>query len=171
MQLHVPKDFTAQMLHHQVAETFAQYPEFLAAKMKEYLKNCNLTYTQYVFAVYCGDVWCDEYMLGAIGWMFNVRISIISPFFNALWNLYHDGRKNPDIILITNGKGFRTRQDRISHLSGTRGKETTWECVGSKEKLHQVETYTGYTEGQMMGNTESKPCCNKKKRKHLNKYQ
>ena len=151
MQLHAPKDFTTEMLRHQVAETFAQYLEFFATKMKEYLKNCNLTYTQYVFAVYRGDVWCDEYMLGTIGQMFNIRISIISPFFNALWNLYHDGRKNPDIILIANGKGFRTQQDRISHLSGTRGKETTWECVESKEKLHQVETYTGYTEGQMMG--------------------
>ena len=32
MQLHVPKDFTAQMLRHQVAETFAQYPEFLLQK-------------------------------------------------------------------------------------------------------------------------------------------
>ena len=61
------------------------------------------------------------------------------------------GIKDPDIILIANGKGFRTRQDRISHLSGTRGKKTTWECVGSKEKLCQVETYTGYTKGQMMG--------------------
>ena len=151
MQLHVPKDFTAQMLRHQVAETFAQYPEFFAAKMKDYLKNCNLTYTQYVFAVYRGDVWCDEYMLGTIGRMFNIRISIISPFFNAVWNLYHDGTKDPDMILIANGKGFRTRQDRISHLSGTRGKKTTWECVGSKEKLRQVETYTGYTKGQMMG--------------------
>ena len=38
MQLHVPREFTVDMLRHQIAEHFAQYPDFFAPKMKEYLK-------------------------------------------------------------------------------------------------------------------------------------
>ena len=36
------------------------------------------------------------------------------------------------------------------HLTATRSKGDTWECVGSDQKLKAVETYTGFTEGKMM---------------------
>ena len=44
MQLHVQKEFTVDMLCHEVAEHFAQYPDFFAPKMKEYLKNWKISY-------------------------------------------------------------------------------------------------------------------------------
>ena len=103
MQLHVPKESTVDMLRHEVAEHFAQYPDFFAPKMKEYLKN--------VYTLYHGEIWCDEYILGAVGHMYNIQISVISPLFSDLWNVYHNGQQKPDVVLVTNGRGFRTHYD------------------------------------------------------------
>ena len=56
MQLHVLKEFTV-------------------------VKNCKISYNHYVYAVYHGEIWCDEYILGAVGCMYNIQISVISPLF------------------------------------------------------------------------------------------
>ena len=151
MQLHVPREFTVDMLRHQIAEHFAQYPDFFAPKMKEYLKNCKISYNRYIYAVYHGEIWCDEYILGAISRMYNIRLSIISPLFSDLWNVYHDGKGKPDVVLVINGRGFRTHYDRITHFTATKGTEHKWQCVGSSQQLQAVDMYTGYSEGQMMG--------------------
>ena len=139
------------MFRHQVAEHFAQYPDFLAPKMKEYLKNCKISYNHYIYAVYHGEIWCDEYILGAVGRMYNIWISVISRLFSDLWNVYHDGQQKPDVVLVTNGWGFRTHYDRITHFSATKGTEDKWKCIGSNQQIQAVEMYTGYSEGQMMG--------------------
>ena len=106
MQLHVLREFTVDIFHHQVAEHFAQYPDFFAPKMKEYLKNGKTSYNHYIYAVYHGEIWCDEYILSAVGHMYNIQINVISPLFSDLWNVYHDRQQKPDVVLVTNGQGF-----------------------------------------------------------------
>ena len=148
MQLHVPKDFKVHMLRHLVAEHFALYPDFFAPKMDNYLKESKIGYNWYVYGVYNGDIWCDEYILGAIVHMFNIRISVISPLFSDLWHVYHDGKEDPDVILVANRRGFHTEFDRITHFSATKGSEH--KCVGSNLELQPVEKYSGFVEGQSM---------------------
>ena len=150
MQLHVPKDFKVHMLRHLVAEHFALYPDFFAPKMEKYLKESKIGYNRYVYGVYNRDIWCDEYILGAIVHMFNIRISIISPRFSDLWHVYHNGKEDPDVILVANGRGFRTEFNRFTHFSATKGSEHQWRCVGSNLELQPVEKYSGFVEGQSM---------------------
>ena len=80
MQLNVLREFTVDMFRHQVAEHFAQYPDFFAPKMKEYLKNCKI-YNCYTYAVYHREIWGDEYIFCTVGHMYNIRRSVISTLF------------------------------------------------------------------------------------------
>ena len=82
--------------------------------------------------------------------MFNIRITVISPLFSDLWHVYHDGKEDPDIILVANGRGFHTEFDRITHFSATKGSEHQWKRVGSNLELQPVEKYSGFIEGQSM---------------------
>ena len=59
--------------------------------MVDYLKLKQLTFTSYVIGVYNGRVWADEFLIGAIGMMYNVRITVVSPYFSNVWNVFHDG--------------------------------------------------------------------------------
>ncbi|MCG8626323.1 MAG: hypothetical protein MJE68_30535, partial [Proteobacteria bacterium] len=148
MQLHMPKNFNANMLRHQFAEYLVQCADFFEPKMENYLKNNNLTFSAYVHAVYKGDIWSDEFILGGIGRMFNIRISMISPFFNEIWNIYHDGKEEADVILIGNGIQFGTSHHAITHVTATKGTGNIWKCVGSDQEFPEVELYSGFVEGQ-----------------------
>ena len=53
--------------------------------------------------------------------------------------MYHDRQQKPDVVLVTNGRGFRTHYDRITHFSATKGTEDKWKCVASNQQLHAVE--------------------------------
>ena len=150
MQLHTSCQYRVDMLCHQLAEFLVQFTDFFASKMKTYLKAHNLTYSAYMFAVYNGQIWCDEFIIGVIGRMFNIRISIVSPYHTGMWHVFHDCDDEPDVVLVANGRDFGSVKDPITHLTATRGKGDTWQCVGSDQKLKAVETYTGFTEGKMM---------------------
>ena len=106
MQLHVPKHFTEDMMRHQLSSYFVESVDFLYPKMEDYLKTKKLTYTSYVIGIYNGHVWADEFLIGAIAMMFNVRITVISPYFSDVWNAFHNGCAQPDIVLVCNGVDF-----------------------------------------------------------------
>ena len=56
-------------------------------------------------------------MLLAISRMWNISISILSPAFNTIWNIFHES-KNPSIVIIGNGREFDNK--RVSkHYSPT----------------------------------------------------
>ena len=103
----------------------------------------------YVVGVYNGTIWVDEYILGAIGKMFNIRISMISPFFNDIWNLFRDGKKSPDVILICNSVSFGHGLNHITHISSTRGNGESWKCIGADTGDKNLEYFSGYSEGKM----------------------
>ena len=50
--------------------------------------------------------------------MYNVRITVVSPYFSDVWNVFHDGHAQPDIVLVCNGAYFGSGQDNITHFSG-----------------------------------------------------
>ena len=78
-----------------------QEVSFFYPKMKDYLEEINLSFNAYIMHVYNGNIWADEYMIGALGKMFNIKISVISPYYTDIWNLYYDSRM-PDVILVSN---------------------------------------------------------------------
>ena len=91
IQLHVPKEVTLEILRHQVAEYMVQEALFFEPKMRVYLQRKKISFNAYIIRVYNGNIWIDEFMLGAVGWMFNIRVSIISPHFTDFWSIFHDG--------------------------------------------------------------------------------
>ena len=119
MQLHVPKRFTEDMMRHQLSSYLIERVEFFYPQMVDYLKSKQLTFTSYVIGVYNGRVWADEFLIGAIGMMYNVRITVVSPYFSNVWNVFHDGHVQPDIVLVCNGAYFGSGRDNITHFSGT----------------------------------------------------
>ena len=81
--------------------------------------------------------------------MFNICISMISPFFNDIWNLFHDGQKSPDVILICNGVSFGHGLNHITHISGIRGNCESWKCIGADTGDKKLEYFSRYSEGKM----------------------
>ena len=148
MQLHVPKRFTEDMMRHQLSSYLIERVEFFYPQMVDYLKSKQLTFTSYVIGVYNGRVWADEFLIGAIGMMYNVRITVVSPYFSDVWNVFHDGHAQPDIVLVCNGAYFGSGRDNITHFSGTRGKGKSWQCVGSGQTVDEIGLYSGFSEGR-----------------------
>lgn len=151
IQLHVPKELTSEIFRHQIAEYIVQETQFFEPKMRAYLSRKKLSFGSYVLGVYNGTIWADEFMIGAIGRMFNIRISVISPYFSEIWNIFHDGQQAADIILICNGIDFATERDNISHFTATKGNESCWECVGKAQGDKKLEYYRQFVEGKKIG--------------------
>ena len=122
---------------------------FFEPKLRNYLSKNNITFNAYIVGVYNGTIWVDEYILGAIGKMFNIHISMILPFFNDIWNLFHDGQKSPDVILICNGVSFGHGFNHITHISGTRENGESWKCIGADRGDKKLEYFSRYSEGKM----------------------
>ena len=149
--MHTPKEVTPEILRHQVAEYMVQEALFFEPKMRVYLQQKKMSFNAYIMGVYNGNIWIDEFMLGAVGWMFNIRVSIISPYFTDFWSIFHDGHDQPDIILIANGSDFGTERDAITHFSVTRGDQESWKCIGTDQGEKELEHYKKFVEGKKIG--------------------
>ena len=116
---------------------------FFYPKMKKYLNKFKMGYNAYIKLLYKGFIWGDEFMLGAISRMFNIKITVISPFYSDVWNVYHKSGLW-DVIIVSNGSNFGAK-NAVTHFSATKGLETSWKCVGyilniSKLRLHTKES-------------------------------
>ena len=151
MQLHTPKKFRLDAFRHQLASYILQEVDFFFPILQNYLNRKQLTFNSYVQGIYDGVIWCDEYMIGAIVRMFNVRISLVSPHFNDVWHIFHDACEPPDILVIVNGVDFDVPRDAITHITATKGVEQSWNCVGHNQVLDSVGDFSGFTEGQKIG--------------------
>ena len=83
-----------------------------------------------------------------LGKMFNIQISVVSPFYTDIWNVFHDGTRRPNVVLIANSMDFASGKYQISHFSATKGTGTDWKCVGANIKLKDIGLYVGETDGQ-----------------------
>ena len=116
--------------------------------MEDFLKKLNMSFNTYIMGVYNGHIWADEYMLGALGKMYNIRISVVSPFLSDVWNIFHDGTEKVDVVLIANGMDFIGVKYPITHFSATKGAAKEWKCVGHNIQLREIGLFTGETDGR-----------------------
>ena len=148
IQLHSPRNFNDSMFRHQIASYMVEIVDFLFPIMKNYLEQMKISFNTYVMGVYNGRIWGDEYVLATIGKMFNIRISVISPFYTDIWNVFHDGAREADVILITNSTDFGSGKYQVSHFSATKGIGEKWKCIGADIQLKDIGLYVRETDGQ-----------------------
>ena len=79
---------------------------FYYPKMQKYLNAHNLSYSAYILYLYSGIIWAEEYMFGALGRMFDVKISVVSPAYDDVWNIFHESGL-PHVVIVANGGQFR----------------------------------------------------------------
>ena len=60
------------MFRHQIASYMVEIVDFLFPIMKDYLERMNISFNIYVMGVYNRRIWGNEYVLAAIGKMFNI---------------------------------------------------------------------------------------------------
>ena len=104
-QMYVPNNYTVKDFRSQISAFMACEVHYFYPWMSNYLNQKGLTYESYIIGVSLGDISADQFMLLAITRMWNISISILSPAFNTIWNLFHES-KNPSIVIIGNGREF-----------------------------------------------------------------
>ena len=89
--------------------------------MEGYLKKYSISYNAYVKGIYNGTIWADNYMIGALSRMLNVKITVVSPYYSDVWNVFHKSGI-PDVIIVSNGGDFGTKS-AVTHFTATCGSE------------------------------------------------
>ena len=136
VQLKTTKGLTSEILRHQISEYMANEVVFFYPIMKEYLQKLKIGYNAYIKLLYQGKIWADEFMLGAIGRMFNIRISVISAYYTDIWNVFHKSPL-PDVIIVSNGSDFGSKYTP-THFTATKGVEPNWNCVGFELNIGEL---------------------------------
>ena len=146
IQLKYPKPVKSHVVRHQIAAHMVEDYEFYYPKMEAYLEHHNLSYSAYIMHLYRGDIWADEFMLGALSRMFDITISVISPLYNDVWQIFHNSGL-PHVVIISNG-GDIGKKRGASHFSATRGKGPKWSCIGENLNVGEMGSWQGYKEGR-----------------------
>ena len=145
-QCYLPPTYNVEMFRHQICGFMAEFGYFFFPQMEEYLKRKKISYCKYLEKVFNGDIWADEYMLGAVAKMWNIRINVVSPSYKDVWEVFHDGG-DPHVVVISNGHDFG-KADGVSHFTATRGKVKNWQCVTpTSGKKTEIGQYKGYKKG------------------------
>ena len=80
--------------------------------------------------------------------IFNIRISIVSPYFKDIWHIFHDRVDNLDIVLVCNGRHFGNELDNITHCTATIGAGVSWRCVGADQQIDDIGFDSRHSEGR-----------------------
>ena len=118
---------------------------FYYPKMQRYLKQHNQSNSAYIMYLYSGNIWADKYMLGALGRMFGLKISVISPMYDVIWNIFHNSGL-PHVVIVTNGGDFGKKYD-VTHFFATKGHEVSWKCVCADMNVGELGMWKGYEAG------------------------
>ena len=89
VQLKTPKGLMSQIVRHQLAQYMASEVVFFFPIVKEYLEKHRISYNSYVKGIYHGTIWADKYIIGALSRMLNIKITVISPYYSDVWNVFH----------------------------------------------------------------------------------
>ena len=84
-------------------------------------------------------------MLGVLGRMFGLKISVISPTYDAIWNIFHDSGL-PHVVIVANGGDFGKKHG-VTHFSTTKGQEDSWKCVCTDINVGELGMWKGYEAG------------------------
>ena len=146
VQLKTTKGLTSEILRHQISEYMANEVVFFYPIMKEYLRKLKIGYNTYIKLLYQGNIWADEFMLGAIRRMFNIKISVISPYYTDVWNVFHKSPL-PDVIIVSNGSDFGSK-NAATHFTATKGVEPNWKCVGYELNIGELCLHAKEVDGR-----------------------
>ena len=152
LQLKLPKHLKNDAVRHQIAAHMVEDYNFYYPKMQKYLNAHNLSYSAYILYLYSGIIWADEYMLRALGRMFDVKISVVSPAYNDVWNIFHESGL-PHVVIVAN-RGDFGKKHGVTHFCTTKGSETTWKCVCADINVGELGMWRGYNNG--LGRTAAK---------------
>ena len=137
LQLHIPRGLTPDIVCHQLAAYMTLQVSFFYPKMKDYLKDINLAFNACIMHLFYRIIWADEYIIGALGKMSNVKISVVSPYYTDIFNVYHNNAI-PDVILVANGDDFGGKNG-MTHFSLTKGVKPNWKCIGMTLTLAKLD--------------------------------
>ena len=107
--------------------------------MKNYLEEWKIGFTMYLEKMFTGEIRCDEFVLAAIGKMWQIRITVIRPFYAPPWDIFHN-RLTLHVVLIANGTDFG-KQQGVSYFSSSKGKGKTWRCVQPLQRIGEGVKY------------------------------
>ena len=102
-------------------------------------------YIFYCRNIFKGNIWGDDVMLGAIGHMWNISITIVMPCSNPL-HLFHDNYKDPDLVIVVNG-GLVESSYPATHFYATKSRLVNQKVPGSKVVKLTPKTYDSYEFG------------------------
>ena len=118
--LHHKEKYTTELLQRQLGLHLLKHAHKFYPYVQQCLEDSNESYESFCVNVFQGNVWGDDFLLAALGHMFNVAVSLISPCFEDQYDLFHD-KKVPDIVVIANGGNIYSPKP-CTHFSGTRVK-------------------------------------------------
>ena len=145
VQLKTPRGLTLEIGQHQLAEYMATEVVFFFPIMEEYLKKYCILYNAYVKGIYCGKMWVDQYMIGALSRMLNIKITVISPYYADVWNVFHKSAL-PDVAVLSNWGDFGTKS-AVTHFTATHGSDNVWRYVGSDINVGELRYHYRESDG------------------------
>ena len=151
IQVYTLPGYNAYMLRCQACCFMAEFVHVFFPLMKHYLKEQKIGFTMYLEKMFTGEIWCDEFVLAAIGKMWQICITIVSPFYAPPWEVFHNGL-TLHVVLIANGGDFG-KQRGVSHFSSSKGKGKTWRCVQPLQHMGEVAKYYGRNTGSLTAAT------------------
>ena len=111
-QLKTSPQWTPMMFRKMTAYFMVKHWDIIAPLVVPFLDEKD-NFESYVRNIFLGKTYGDAGVLATIGFMYNIKITVISPGKPPL-KIYHTDEENNEIILIHNG-----REDLEGHYSGT----------------------------------------------------
>ena len=136
-----PTDFTSQMLRHQTTFYMIQYAHIFFPLVQ--IDIGKESYESYLMNIYDGSLWADDIVIAAIGRMYNLSITIVSPRLEEAYHTFHDSPDNPDVILIANGGPFSSECSNTHYLV-TKLKVVNFKKPSSSIPEDRLKYYTKY---------------------------
>ena len=148
--LHHKEKYNSELLQRQVGLHLLKHANLFYPFVQHDLEVMNESYESYCVNVFTGQVWGDDLILSAIGHMFNIAITIITPCFDKPVALFHE-KDIPDVVVIANGGDYLVSSKPSTHFSGSKVKAG----VGFKMPGHEMVNpkldpvlYKGFNKGK-----------------------
>ncbi|MCG8624589.1 MAG: hypothetical protein MJE68_21665, partial [Proteobacteria bacterium] len=147
--LHHKELFNEDLLQKQIALHMLKHANLFYPYVQQDLLDNNESYESYCVNIFYGKVWGDDFILSALGHMFNVAITLISPCFDQQMDLFHE-KQVPDIVVIANGGDYVMARKPCTHFSGSHMKPgIKFTIPGSEMKNPNLKPviFAGYQRG------------------------
>ena len=133
--IHHPHAYTSELLMKQAATHLIRHPYRFYKYMEQELTETGESYESFCVNVYNCNVWGDDLIAMAIGDMWNIGITILSPVFKKPFHLFHNKTDEPDVVIVSNGGSYMCPDKGSTHFSATIPLTTNYAKPGS-EYLH-----------------------------------